>query len=52
VWHVGDGLKIRIWKDIWLLIQTTGHVNSLPSLLDGEATMSELIDIETKWWNT
>jgi hypothetical protein len=52
VWRVGNGLKIRIWKDIWLLIQTTGRVSSPPSLLNGEAMVSELIDIETKWWNT
>jgi hypothetical protein len=51
VWRVGNGKKVRIWKDMWLPTPTTYMVHSPPNLLDPQATVSQLIDVDTKWWN-
>jgi hypothetical protein len=51
VWRVGSGETVRIWKNRWLPTPTTYMVHSPPNLLDPQATVSRLIDIDTKWWN-
>jgi hypothetical protein len=51
IWRVGNGKKIRIWKDKWLPTPTTYKVYSPPSILDPNATVSQLVDVDTKWWN-
>lgn len=50
-WVIGNGLKTQIWKDNWLPEQTHFKVCSPINILDLEATVSELIDIDTKQWN-
>jgi hypothetical protein len=50
-WRVGNGKKFRIWKDKWLLTPTTYMVQSPPSILDPNARVSQLGDVDTKWWN-
>lgn len=51
VWRVGNGKTIRICKDRWLPSPTTYMAHSPPSILDHNATISRLIDEDTKWWN-
>jgi hypothetical protein len=48
---VGNGRSIKIWKDKWLPNPSTYRICSPPSVLDPNATVSELLDRETKWWN-
>jgi hypothetical protein len=52
IWRVGNGSSIRIWKDKWLPSPNTYSICSAPVVLDSVATVNELIDGETKWWNT
>jgi ribonuclease HI len=51
VWRVGNGEKIRIWKDRWVPSPSTFCVRSPPTLLDPDEKVSKLIDIQSKWWN-
>jgi ribonuclease HI len=52
VWRVGNGEKVRIWKDKWIPSSHYGQIYTPPSLLDEEATVSNLIDADTKGWKT
>ena len=52
VWRVGNGRRIRIWQDKWILLPTTYKVLSPPRVLDLASTVSSLIDGDTKWWNS
>jgi hypothetical protein len=52
VWHVGNGLQVRIWKDHWIPQPITYRIHSTPQLLDLDATMDNLIDKDTKWWDS
>ena len=40
---MGNGCSIKIWKDRWL---------SNPSVLEPTTTVSELLEENTKWWNS
>jgi hypothetical protein len=51
VWRVGNGSQIRIWKDRWIPKPTTFRIQSTPRVLDEEATVDNLIDKDTKWWD-
>ena len=51
IWRVGNGATIRIWKNQWLPSHSTYRINSLPVVLDPEATVSELLEGDPKWWN-
>ena len=51
IWRVGNGKKVRIWKDRWLPTPATYMVYSPSSILDPNATVSQLVDVDTKWWN-
>ena len=44
--------SIRIYKDNWLLGEGRGRVFSPPNLLHIDATMSQLNDVDSNWWNT
>jgi hypothetical protein len=50
LWRVGNGKTIRIWKDKWLPTPITYRVQSPPNFLPDNATVSNLIDADTKWW--
>ena len=50
IWRVGNGQQIRMWGDKWVNTPTTFTIQTPPSLLDEHATISELIDSNTKWW--
>jgi hypothetical protein len=51
IWKVGDGTKINIWSDKWIR-STLTHKFQVPNqILDSNAKVSQLINIETNWWN-
>ena len=51
-WRVGNGDKIRIWKDRWLPTPTTYKVISPPQTLHDEALVSNLINNNPHCWNS
>ena len=51
IWRVGNGEKIRIWTDKWIWSPSTYKVQSPPSVLDPDATVSSLINNATNWWD-
>jgi hypothetical protein len=51
IWRVGNGSSVRIWKDKWLPLPSTYMVHSPPVLLEPNATVGDLIDSDTKWWD-
>lgn len=52
IWSIGNGAKVRIWKDKWLPRHSTFLVQSPPRLLDLDARVCDLIDADTKWWKS
>ena len=51
LWRVGDGQSIRIWRDRWLPTCSSHMVQSPVRILEQEARVGELIDVEKNWWN-
>ena len=51
-WRVGDGKFVHIFKDNWLPGEGNGRIALAPNLLNNEAVVSQLIDQDTKWWNS
>lgn len=51
-WRVGNGEKIRIWKDRWLPTPTTYKVVSPISLLPEEARVFDLLIQDSQCWNS
>jgi hypothetical protein len=51
IWRVGTGSRIRIWDEPWLPSPGNHFVESPVRLLGRDATVSELLDINTNWWN-
>ena len=49
--RIGDGSNIQIYKDNWLLGGRRGRIISSPSFLSTSATVSSLIDDDSRWWN-
>lgn len=47
-WKVGNGENINIWGDKWLLTSTSFAIQSPPEILNGVATVSELILVDGK----
>jgi hypothetical protein len=52
LWQIGEGSKVKVWGDKWLPTPTTYSVQSLYRLLGKDARVKELIDVDTRWWNT
>jgi hypothetical protein len=50
IWRVGNGKTICIWKDKWLNTPITHRVQLPPKFLPNNATVSNLINTDTKWW--
>jgi hypothetical protein len=48
---VGDGTKIGIWTDKWVEKAPGGYLQSPTSIIDRNAKVSVLLDINTNWWN-
>lgn len=49
-WMIRNGKKVRIWKDRWLPEQANFKIWSPIKNLQPDATVSELIDEDTKQW--
>ena len=50
-WRIGMGSRVKIWKDAWLPSPTTHRVLSPICVLDQNAIVDSLIDVETMSWN-
>jgi hypothetical protein len=50
IWRIGNDSKVRIWKDRWVPSPSTYRIQSLPVLLNADSMVSELIDVDTRWW--
>jgi hypothetical protein len=50
-WRVGDGNRIGIWNDKWVLGTPSGFLQSPIRLLDRNAKVCELLNTDTNWWN-
>jgi hypothetical protein len=51
IWRVGDGTQIKIWEDPWIPQPRAHPARSPINILDSQATVSELLDADTNWWN-
>ncbi|XP_042974685.1 uncharacterized protein LOC122306318 [Carya illinoinensis] len=51
IWRVGNGENIRVWHDRWLPRPTTYMVQTPINMLDSEARVIELINVENRVWN-
>ena len=51
-WRIGNGLRTKIFKDAWLPRSGAGRVLSIVSALSKNATVNQLIDSESGWWNS
>jgi ribonuclease HI len=53
VWRIGNGSTVKIWSDKWVPIPDTYSIQSPPQahIIEPNATVSELIDRNTQWWN-
>lgn len=49
VWKVGNGKKVRIWKDMWFPQPSTFQVQSPPSILEANAKVSQLFKDGGEW---
>ena len=52
IWRVGNEEKIKIWKDPWIPLPRVHLARSPISILNSQVTISELLDVDTSWWNT
>jgi hypothetical protein len=52
IWRVGNGSLIKIWEDPWIPRPRAHPASSLVTILDNHSTISELLDVNTNWWNT
>lgn len=48
-WRVGDGLSIQVFTNSWLPGEGSDRIVSLPKFLHNDTTVSQLIDLDTKW---
>jgi hypothetical protein len=48
---VGDGKRIGIWTDKWVLTVPGGFLQSPVRVLDRNARVCELLNTGTNWWN-
>jgi hypothetical protein len=51
MWRVGTSSRIHIWDDPWLPSPGNHFVESPVRLLRRDAIVSELLDVNTNWWN-
>ena len=51
-WRIGDRTSVKIFKDSWLPGNNPGRVLSPISVLSEDAIVDQLIDSDSRWWNT
>jgi hypothetical protein len=51
IWRVGNGRSVRIWKGRWVPNPSTFKIFSLPTVLDPDVKVCDLVDTDSKWWN-
>jgi hypothetical protein len=51
-WRVGNGKRIGIWTDKWVLAAPGGYLQSPEGVLARNAKVCELLNTNTNWWNT
>ena len=49
-WSIGDGTSVKIFKDSWPLGSNSGRILSPVSVLSEDATVDQLVDSESRWW--
>lgn len=52
VWRVRDGRDIRVWGNKWIPTLISFSIQSPYRILETRARVLELIDQDTKWWNS
>lgn len=52
IWRIGDRKTVKVWKDRWLPKPVTFRIQSPMCILHENAKVKELIDSDTKQWNT
>ena len=51
-WRIGDGKKIKVYDDLWLLGNYNGKILSPHSQLPKDAKVESLIDPKVSCWNS
>ena len=51
-WSIGDGTFVKNFKDSWLLGSNSSQILSPISVLSEDATVDQLLDSESRCWNT
>ena len=51
-WRIGDGCTTQIYKHAWLQGEGGGKVVSPASFLHEDSVVSDLIDVDSKRWNS
>jgi hypothetical protein len=51
-WVIGNGRKVRIWKDRWVSPQSNSTIFSPVRLLHEDALVKELFVADSRMWNT
>ena len=51
-WGIGDGSLVKIFKDSWLPGAQSSKVLSPVSILSEEAMVDQLINRDSRWWNS
>jgi hypothetical protein len=44
--------SIKIWGDKWIMTPTSYTIQSPIRILDSDARVRQLIDEDSRWWNT
>lgn len=51
-WRIGNGAQTKFFEDAWLPGSNASRVLSPVSVLSENATINQLIDSESGWWNS
>jgi hypothetical protein len=51
-WRIGNGTQVNIWRDKWINPTNPSKSVSQRQILPANATVSDLIDHETRQWNS
>ncbi|XP_062176144.1 uncharacterized protein LOC133881222 [Alnus glutinosa] len=51
MWRVGNGEKIKIWKDRWIPTSTYHKIQDPVRVLSTDAKVAEIINRSTNWWD-